>query len=135
MFTMVDSNVLLDLLERDATWGDWSRERLEDCADEGELCINPIIYAEVSVGFRTVEEVELAFPQSGFRRLPIPMEAAFLAGKAYVKYRRQGGTRTCALPDFFVGAHAAVAGMRLLTRDARRYRAYFPTVELVAPDQ
>jgi predicted nucleic acid-binding protein len=133
MLTLVDSNVLLDLLERDSTWGSWSRERLEDCANEGDLCINSIIYAEVSVGFRSIEEVESAFPDSYFRRALIPMEAAFVAGKAYVQYRRRGGSRTLGLPDFFIGAHAAVAGMRLLTRDLGRYRTYFPTIEIIAP--
>jgi predicted nucleic acid-binding protein len=133
MFTLVDSNVLLDLLQRDAAWGDWSRRAVEACADAGDLGINAIVYAEVSSGFRAVEEVELAFPESYFRRLPIPMEAAFLAGKAFLDYRPRGGTRASCLPDFFIGAHAAVAGARLLTRDASRYRTYFPTLELVAP--
>jgi len=134
MFTLVDSNVLRDLLERDGAWGSWSWQAITRCGNEGELCINPIIYAEASVGFGAVEEVEEAFPAAYFRRLHIPMEAAFVAGKAFTRYRRGGGTRTCALPDFFIGAHAAVMKMRLLTRDPRRYRTYFPAVELIAPD-
>lgn len=131
--TLVDSNVLLDVLSEDPKWESWSAQALERCAGDGDLCINPIIYAEVSTDFARIEEVNLALPEDFLRRLPIPMEAAFLAGKAYVNYRRQGGTRTCALPDFFIGAHAAVGEMRLLTRDATRYRTYFPTVELIAP--
>ena len=133
MLTLVDSNVLLDLLERDPTWGSWSLKAVEDCARNGELCINPVVYAEVSFGFQSVEEVEQAFPESYFRRLPIPMEAAFVAAKAFVRYRRRGGKRASTLPDFFIGAHAAVMRMRLLTRDPKRYRTYFPTVELIAP--
>ncbi len=133
MLTLVDSNVLLDLLEEDATWGEWSWQAIEDCAGEGDLALNMIVYAEVSAGFRTIEEVELAFPESDFLRLPYPMEAAFLAGKAFMRYRRNGGRRASTLPDFFIGAHAAVIGARLLTRDATRYRTYFPNIELVAP--
>jgi predicted nucleic acid-binding protein len=133
MLTLVDSNVLLDLVEGDATWGAWSREALAACADDGDLALNPITYAEVSVGYRTIEEMDLAFPETDFLRLPLPLEAAFLAGKVFVDYRRRGGARTSCLPDFFIGAHAAVIGARLLTRDAGRYRTYFPTLELIAP--
>lgn len=131
--TLVDSNVLLDVIDEDRIWQAWSEEAIERCAATGDLYVNPIIYAEVSVNFATMEEVELALPEGYFGRLAIPTEAAFLAGKAYCQYRRAGGQRTSALPDFFIGAHALVAGMRLLTRDPKRYRTYFPTVELIAP--
>lgn len=133
MWTLVDSNVLLDVFERDPTWGRWSADAVGRCRDEGELCINPIIYAEVAVGFETIEQVEEALPQDDYRRLALPWEAAFMAGKVFVRYRPRGGARTCALPDFFIGAHAAVSQLRLLTRDPKRYRTYFPTVELIAP--
>jgi predicted nucleic acid-binding protein len=106
---------------------------LERLADEAVLVINPIIYAEVAVGFDAPEDVEAALPADGYRREPLPYEAAFAAGKAFLDYRRRGGTRTSPLPDFYIGAHAAVRGYRLLTRDAARYRTYFPAVELIAP--
>ena len=131
--TLVDSNVLLDVLTEDRTWLDWSAEALAAAADAGPLYVNPIIYAEVSVRFSMVEELDEALPSQDFRRLPLPWESAFLAGKAFVQYRRHGGTRTSTLPDLFIGAHAAVADLILLTRDARRYRTYFPTVRLNAP--
>ena len=105
MLTLVDSNVLLDVLSEDPTWESWSAQAIEQCAVDGHLCINAIIYAEVSTDFARIEDVNLALPEDFFRRLPMPLEAAFLAGKAYVNYRRHGGTRTCALPDFFIGAH------------------------------
>lgn len=133
MFTLVDSNVILDVTTNDETWFDWSAEALSRAADESNLAINPIIYAEVSIGYRTIEEVEDLLSAADFRRLELPYEAAFLAGKAFLSYRRHGGSRTAPLPDFYIGAHAAVAGLRLLTRDARRYRTYFPTLTLIAP--
>jgi predicted nucleic acid-binding protein len=131
--TLVDSNVILDIVTDDPAWSAWSASALERCANEGLLYINPLIYAEVSIGFTTIEELEAVLPDASFRRLPLPLEAAFLAGKAFQHYRRCGGQRRSTLPDFFIGAHAAVAGLRLLTRDAARYRTYFPTVSLVAP--
>ena len=131
--TLVDSNVLLDMMTNDPTWSPWSSSAVERCANQGELCINPLIYAEVSIGYETIEELEAVLPKDSFRRLPLPLEAAFLAGKAFRRYRASGGTRTSTLPDFFIGAHAAVAGLRILTRDAPRYRTYFPTVQLIAP--
>lgn len=131
---MVDSNVLLDVITDDPTWGGWSRERLEQTADETILVINALIYAEVSIGFGSVEELEETLPPELYRREPLPFEAAFLAGKVFRRYRRQGGDRRSPLPDFYIGAHAAVAGYRLITRDARRYRTYFPTLEVIAPD-
>jgi predicted nucleic acid-binding protein len=130
---LVDSNVLLDVLTEDARWLDWSSSALERCADESVLVINPMIYAEVSVGFDRIEDVEAAIPSDSFERIWLPYEAAFLAGKCFRAYRRRGGSRTSPLPDFYIGAHAAVAGMTLLTRDPRRYRTYFPKLQLVAP--
>jgi len=131
--TLVDSNVILDLLTDDPRWSAWSATALERCANEGMLYINPIIYAEISISFNTIEELESAVPVEWFRRVPLPLEAAFLAGKAFLRYRQQGGLRVSTLPDFFIGAHAAVASLRLLTRDVARYRTYFPTVTLIAP--
>jgi len=130
---LVDSNVLLDVLTEDRAWYGWSSAALARCASESALCINPIIYAEVSISFDRIEDVENALPGDMFRRLHLPLEAAFLAGKALAQYRQRGGARPSTLPDFFIGAHAAVADLRLLTRDATRYRAYFPTVTLVSP--
>ena len=131
--TLVDSNVLLDVLTEDPKWAGWSAGALGRCMNEGPTYINPIVYAEVSIGFERIEEVEAALPQHQFKRLPIPLEAAFLAGKAFLAYRRRGGVRTSTLTDFIIGAHAAVASLRLLTRDARRYHTYFPALRLVAP--
>jgi len=130
---LVDSNVLLDVMTEDKEWFGWSSATLERYADERVLAINPVIYAEVSIRFERIEDVEAALPSALVARLPIPWEAAFLAGKCFVRYRRSGGTRQSTLPDFFIGAHAAVAGMPLITRDATRYRTYFPTVRVIAP--
>ncbi len=130
---LVDANVLLDVATSDPDWYPWSSEALGTCADSAILVINPIIYAEVSVGFGTIEELEDAVPVSLYRRDPLPYESAFLAGKAFLNYRRRGGQRSSPLPDFLIGAHAAVADFRLLTRDATRYRTYFPTVKVIAP--
>ena len=131
--TLVDSNILLDIATRDATWFDWSSQALESAANESPLIINAIIYAEVSIGFQRIEDLETAIPGNLYRRDPLPFEAAFLAGKAFLRYRRRGGTRVRPLPDFYIGAHAAIAQHRLLTRDPRRYRTYFPSVELIGP--
>ena len=130
---LVDSNVLLDVATSDPTWSDWSSTMLERLADEAILVINALVYAEVSVGFSTIEAVEEALPRDLFRREDLPYEAAFLAGKCFLEYRRGGGAKRWPLPDFYIGAHAAVAGYRLLTRDASRYRTYFPRLELIAP--
>lgn len=130
---LVDSNVLLDVATNDPVWGSWSSEALRIASDEAPLVINALIYAEVSIGFRRIEDLEEAIPPTIFRREPLPYEAAFLAGKAFVQYRRRGGARYSSLPDFYVGAHAAVEGFRILTRDPKHYRTYFPTVELIAP--
>ena len=133
--TLVDSNVLLDVITEDEGWLEWSSNALARAADEGALFINPIIYAEVSVRFSRIEDVEEALPPSDYGRLAVPWESAFLAGKAFLDYRRNGGTKSSTLPDFFIGAHAAVANLQLLTRDATRYRTYFPTVRLTSPDE
>ena len=131
---LVDSNVLLDVLTDDLTWGAWSSGALERAADEATLVINALVYAEVSIGFSLIEALEEALPPDLYRREHLPYEAAFLAGKAFLRYRQAGGARSSPLPDFYIGAHAAVAGYRLLTRDARRYRSYFPTLEIIAPN-
>lgn len=131
---IVDSNVLLDVVTDDPTWGAWSSGSLERAADEATLVINALIYAEVSIGFASIEALEEALPPDLYRREHLPYEAAFLAGKAFLRYRGAGRARRSTLPDFYIGAHAAVAGYRLLTRDATRYRTYFPTLELIAPD-
>lgn len=130
---LVDSNILLDVATNDPTWGDWSTSTLARIANESILVINPLIYAETSIGFASVEALEEALPAGLYRRDDLPYEAAFLAGKVFLDYRRRGGTRRSPLPDFYIGAHAAVSGYRLLTRDATRYRTYFPKLELIAP--
>jgi hypothetical protein len=130
---LVDSNIILDVATDDRQWGRWSSGALARATDDATLVINPLIYAEVSVGFDKVEDLEEAMPADIFRREMLPYEAAFLAGKVFRSYRRRGGIRRSPLPDFYIGAHAAVAGYRLLTRDRTRYRKYFPTVELIAP--
>jgi len=130
---LVDSNVLLDIATDDKDWAEWPGSTLERLADVAVLVINPIIYAEVSVGFPTIEEVEAALPHQLYLREDLPYEGAFLVGKSFLRYRRAGGARRSPLPDFYIGAHAAVAGYRLLTRDPSRYRAHFPTVDLIAP--
>jgi len=130
---LVDSNVLLDLFTEDSEWEDWSEAMLADLARTSHLVINPIIYSEVSVHFDSVEDLDDALPPTWIRREPLPWESAFLAGRCFLKYRRQGGTRRSPLPDFYIGAHASVAGLTLLTRDARRYSTYFPKLKLIAP--
>lgn len=132
--TLVDSNVLLDILTEDPSWLDWSAEALVHAAEAGPVYINPIIFAEVSVRFSSVEALEDALPRRDYRREPLPWAAAFLAGKVFVDYRRNRGTKSSTLPDFFIGAHAAVAQLDLLTRDTGRYGTYFPSVTLVSPD-
>ena len=130
---LVDSCILLDVATSDPQWSGWSQQALAETANESMLLINPIIYAEVSVGFNRIEELDRALPQDLYRREVLPYEAAFLAGKCFIKYRRLGGTRRSPLPDFYIGAHAAISGLRLLTRDAARFRTYFPTLELISP--
>ena len=131
---LVDSNVLLDVASNDPRWFTWSAEALTQAADEATLVINPIIYAEVSVNYTRIEEVDAALPPAVYHRAALPWEAAFLAGKCFLQYRRRGGSRRAPLPDFYIGAHAAVSGMSLLTRDAARFRTYFPKLRLIAPE-
>lgn len=133
--TLVDSNVLLDVLTEDPAWVDWSSAALESQAERSVLVIDPLIYAEVSIRFERIEELEEALPPAMFRRDALPWEAAFLAGKCFVRYRRRGGAKPSPLPDFYIGAHAAVARMTLLTRDGGRYRTYFPSLDILAPPQ
>jgi predicted nucleic acid-binding protein len=130
---LVDSNVILDVVTNDETWADWSRLSLQEAAAEGPLLINPIIYAEVSIGFDRIEELDDALAEELFVRVPLPYEAGFLAGKAFVQYRKRGGQKETPLPDFYIGAHAAIVGAALLTRDAPRYRTYFPKLKLISP--
>ena len=130
---LVDSNVLLDILTQDPVWRDWSENALIECAEHSVLAINPIIYAEVACGFSRKEELDVALPRDRFRREPLPWASAFLAGKSFIQYRRSGGVRRSPLPVFSIGAHAAVRGMTLLTRDASRYRTYFPRLRIIAP--
>ena len=131
--TLVDSCVLLDLITGDEHWADWSAEQVARALDAGRVVINPIIYAEVSVGYESIEELDELLSPSDFDREPLPYVAGFAAGKAFLRYRRSGGDKRSPMPDFYIGAHAAVAGYRLLTRDAQRYRTYYPTVEIMAP--
>ncbi|MFI0794531.1 type II toxin-antitoxin system VapC family toxin [Micromonospora rubida] len=133
--TLVDTNVLLDVFTEDPRWAEWSGESLAAARDAGVLVINPIVYAEVSVRFARVEELDDALPATDFLREELPYPAGFLAGKAYARYRRQGGTKRSPIADFYIGAHAAVCRYRLLTRDSSRYRSYFPTVTLMAPEE
>ena len=131
--TLVDSNVILDVATEDEEWLEWSSAALARCAESGRLVINPIIYAEVAIGFATVEALDDAVPPDYFIRETLPWAAAFLAGQAFLRYRRRGGARVHPLPDFYIGAHAAIAGYALLTRDPRRYRTYFPKLRVIAP--
>ena len=131
---LIDSNVLLDVMTEDARWFAWSATSIERAADRFRLVVNPVIYAEVSIRYSQIEELDVALPKTMFDREAIPYEAAFLAGKSFVAYRRRGGSKRTPLPDFFIGAHAAVAGYQLMTRDAARYRTYFPKLRLIAPD-
>lgn len=131
---LIDSNILLDVATQDPSWCPWSTEKLRSAGNEARLVINPIIVAEVSVHYASLAQFDDAVPQSLFAREPISDEAAFLAGKCFAAYRRRGGAKTSPLPDFFIGAHASVAGYRLLTRDVARYRSYFPTLPLIAPE-
>lgn len=133
MEILVDSSVILDIVTEDENWFAWSAETLADCARSNMLAVNPIIYAEVSIGFEKMEELDAALPSTYFRRLPLPWEAAFLAGKCFLDYRRKGGRKRSPLPDFYIGAHAEVGGMTLLTRDPARYHTYFPALRIIAP--
>ncbi len=131
--TLVDSNVIIDVATADAEWLDWSAAMLTAAGERGTVFINPIVYAEVSAGFDSLEALDDALPEAFYARASLPWEAALLAGQAFRQYRLRGGTRTRTLPDFLIGAHAAIAGMTLLTRDPRRYRTYFPKLKIIAP--
>jgi len=130
---LVDSNVLLDIATNDSQWSDWSGSALAECTEQATLIINPIIYAEVSIGYATIEALNAALPSSIYHRYPLPWEAGFLAGKCFLDYRRRGGLRNTPLPDFYIGAHAAIEHLALLTRDVARYQTYFPRVEILSP--
>lgn len=132
--TLVDTNVLLDLVTDDPNWADWSIAQLEAASLSGPLLINDVVYAELAVRYDRVEHLEAFVDEAGLTMAPMPRAALFLAGKVFTKYRRSGGSRTGVLPDFFIGAHAAVNELRLLTRDVGRYRTYFPTLKLMTPD-
>jgi predicted nucleic acid-binding protein len=130
---LVDSNVLLDIFTEDRHWLSWSSAAVERTANDSRLIINPIVYGEISIRFERIEELDEALPPTMFEREAIPYEAAFLASKAFLSYRKRTGTKTSPLPDFYIGAHAAIRGYRVLTRDAARYRTYFPRLSLIAP--
>ncbi len=130
---IVDSNIILDVFLNDLKWADWSESKLEEYSYSSSLYINSIIYSEISIGFKLIEELEAAVHKAGLQLLEIPKEALFLAGKAFLKYRRRKGSKRTPLPDFFIGAQAAVLNLDLLTRDVSRYQSYFPTVKLIAP--
>jgi len=130
---LVDSNIILDVFLDDLKWADWSESRLEEYGYSSLLYINSIIYSEISIGFKLIEELEVAVSKAGLQLLEIPKEALFLAGKAFLEYRKRKGLKKTPLPDFFIGAQAAVLNLDLLTRDVSRYQSYFPTVKLIAP--
>ena len=130
---LVDSNVILDIFLDDPNWAGWSEAMLAKYSTYTRLYINPLVYTEVSIGFIRIEELESAITKGGFQMLEIPKEALFLAGKAFLKYRKANGTKRSPLPDFYIGAQAAIFGLELITRDISRYRTYFPTVKLIHP--
>ena len=131
---LIDSNVLLDLITEDQQWLTWSSAMLADTAEHSRLVINPIVYAEISIRYSRIEDLNAALPTTLVDREPVPYEAAFLAGKAFSIYRKRGGKKRSTLPDLFIGAHASIAGYSLLTRDATRYRTYFPKLALITPE-
>ena len=130
---LVDSNIILDVFTGDPNWADWSESMLEEYSNVSTLYINSIIYSEISIGFNRIEDLESAIIEAGFQMLDFPKEALFLAGKAFLKYKKKRGARSSPLPDFFIGAQAAVLNIALITRDVSRYRSYFPTVNLISP--
>lgn len=135
MTTLVDTNVLIDIVSNDPVWLEWSITKLRDALRQGPVVIDAVIYAELSIGLDSVETVETVLSQSGVIMIETPRPALFLAGKTFQDYKRRGGTRSGVLPDLFIGAHASTARIPLLTRDARRYRSYFPDVTLITPHQ
>jgi len=130
---LVDSNIVLDVFLNDPKWADWSESKLDEYDQLGILYINSIIYSEISIGFKRIEDLESAIAKASFQMLETPKEALFLAGKVYLKYKKRKGTKRTPLPDFFIGAHAAVQNLDLITRDVSRYQSYFPTVKLITP--
>lgn len=130
---LIDSNVILDLFEEDSDWVEWSEVMLHQYSYTHTMYINPIVYSEISIGFKRIEELENALSGCGFELIQIPKEALFLAEKTYLEYRKRKGTKLSLLPDFFIGAHAAVDKLELMTRDTPRYKSYFPTVKLISP--
>ena len=130
---LVDSNIVLDVFLNDLKWADWSESKLDKYDQLGILYINSIVYSEISIGFDRIEDLESAIARAGFQMLEIPKEALFLAGKVYLKYKKRKGTKRTPLPDFFIGAQAAVQNLDLITRDVSRYQSYFPTVKLISP--
>ena len=130
---LVDSNIVLDVFLDDPKWADWSESKLDEYDQLGILYINSIVYSEISVGFKRIEDLESAIVRGGFQMLETPKEALFLAGKAYLKYKKRKGIKRAPLPDFFIGAQAAVQNLDLITRDVSRYQSYFPTVKLISP--
>ncbi|MBT1159459.1 type II toxin-antitoxin system VapC family toxin [Aminobacter anthyllidis] len=132
--TLVDTNVLLDLVTDDPSWADWSVAQLEAASLVGPLVINDVVYAELAVRYDRIEALDGFLDQAGLEMVPVPRASLFLAGKVFTRYRKSGGSRTGVLPDFFIGAHAAVSQLPLLTRDVGRYRTYFPSLKLITPD-
>ncbi len=130
---LVDSNIVLDVFLNDPKWADWSESKLDEYDQLGILYINSIVYSEISLGFKRIEDLESAIAKAGLQMLEIPKEALFLAGKAYLKYKKRKGTKRTPFPDFFIGAQAAVQNLDLITRDVSRYQSYFPTVKLITP--
>ena len=132
---LVDTNVILDVISNDPQWAAWSQAQLDAASLKSTLVINPVIYAELSIAYARIEELESMIERAGFRLDPIPREALFLAGRVFLLYRKRRGSKTGVLPDFFIGAHAAIAGIPLLTRDVGRYATYFPSLKLISPKQ
>jgi predicted nucleic acid-binding protein len=132
--TLIDTNVLLDLVTDDPVWAQWSIDQLEAASLRGPLLVNDVVYAELSVRYERIEDIEAVLSEAGIAVAPMPRAALFLAGKVFASYRKAGGTRTGVLPDFFIGAHAAVNELPLLTRDRGRYARYFPSLSLISPE-
>lgn len=130
---LIDSSVILDVFTEDPKWGEWSENMLQQYSDSNTLYINPIIYSEISIGFAKIEELEKAVAECGFQLLPIPKEALFLAGKAFLQYKRRLGSKLLPLPDFYIGAHAAILDLTLITQDHARIKSYFPSVNVIFP--
>jgi predicted nucleic acid-binding protein len=131
---LVDTNVILDVVSNDPQWAAWSQAQLDAASLKSTLLINPVIYAELSIAYERIEELESLVERAGFRLDPVPREALFLAGRVFLQYRKRRGAKTGVLPDFFIGAHAAIAGIPLLTRDVGRYATYFPSLKLISPE-